>query len=201
MKTKVTIFLIIFLSSAALGFTPKNEIGNRFISFTSPSSLTASTPGRLPANSEKVRTVMTEKREVQISRVDGYLIMYVNNKKASFVNLKVELSDENCYAKDKENILESLRYLTNRTPEMETKQIIELEFNGYKIYGVSRSTIMSGNVLGSFVMFPGNGVSVFFDFLNAKPEFRNFANVEEYKKQRDKFMDEYTKFLKTIKDK
>ncbi len=51
------------------------------------------------------------------------------------------------------------------------------------------------------VMFPGNCLTVYFYFNNMKPEYRNFENVYDYKEQRDRFMDEYTKHLKTCKDK
>jgi len=84
---------------------------------------------------------------------------------------------------------------------METKDLIELEFNGYKIYGLSRGAIETGSTLGTFVMFPGNGVTVYFYFNNMKPEYRNFESVDDYKKQRDRFIDEYTKYLTTCKDK
>lgn len=201
MKTKVAIFLTFFLTSVLLSFTFKNEIGNCFISFSNPSNLTAAAPGRLPATSEKVRTVKTNSGEVEVSLIDGYRILYINNKKAPFVNLKIELSEKNSYDKDKKNLIENLKYLTSHTPEMESKDLIELDFNGYKVYGVSRGTIETGRILGSFVMFPGNGVTVYFDFQNTKPEFRNFESLEDYKKQRDKFIDEYTKFLKICKDK
>lgn len=201
MRAKIIFFLTIFLISVFFSFTYKNGIGDCFISFRNPRNLTADTPGRLPATSEKLRSVKTDKGEVNVSRIDGYRILYLNNKKAPFVNLKVELSEENSYDKDKKNLIENLKYLTSHTPEMETKDLIELEFNGYKVYGISRTTILSGNILGYFVMFPGNGVSVFFDFQNAKPEFRNFASIEEYKKQRDIFIDEYTKYLKICRDK
>ena len=83
---------------------------------------------------------------------------------------------------------------------METKDLIELNFNGYKIFGLSRGTIEKGSTLGSFIMFPGNGVTVYFDFNNLKPDFRNFESVEDYKKQRDKFIEEYTRHLTTCKD-
>jgi hypothetical protein len=201
MRTKIIFFLTIFLTSVFFSFTYNNEIGNCFISFTNSSNLTADAPGRLPSTSEKVRTLKTDKGDVKVSRIDGYRILYLNNKKAPFVNLKVELSEENSYDKDKKNLLENLKFITLHTPEMETKDLIELEFNGYKVYGVSRTTILSGNILGSFLMFPGNGLTVFFDFQNTKPEFRNFSSIEDYKKLRDKFIDEYTKYLKTCKAK
>ena len=49
-------------------------------------------------------------------------------------------------------------------------------------------------------MFPGNNVTVYFYFNNLKPEISNFEGIEDYKKQRDKFIDEYTKHLTTCKD-
>jgi len=201
MRTNVTIILVFLISSVFLSFTYINEIGNCFISFTNPGNLTATAPGRLPATSEKVRTIKTDKGEVEVSRIDGYRVLYTNNKKAPFVNLKVELSEKNSYANDKKNLIDNLKFITANTPEMETKDLIELEFNGYKVYGVSRKTIISGNILGLFMLFPENGVTVFFDFLNTKPEFRNFTSVEDYKKLRDQFIDEYTKYLKICRDK
>lgn len=65
--------------------------------------------------------------------------------------------------------------------------------------GISRRTIESGSTLGTFIMFPGNGVVVYFYFNNLKAEYRHFESVEDYKKLRDRFIDEYTKHLKICK--
>jgi hypothetical protein len=201
MKTKITILLISLLTIVLLSFTFKNEIGNCFISFTNPTNLTASAPERLPTTSEKVRTVKTDNGEVAVTRSDGYRVLYNNDKKVPFVNLKVELSDKDSYDSDQKKLIDNLKYLNSHSAGMETKNLIELDFNGYKIVGLSRGTIETGSTLGTFIMFPGNGVTVYFYFNNLKPEFRNFESVDDYKKQRDKFMDEYTKYLTTCKDK
>ena len=94
-----------------------------------------------------------------------------------------------------------MKYLNSNSAGMETKDLIELNFNGYKIYGLSRGTIEKGSTLGRFIMFPGNGITVYFYFNNLTPEYRNFESIDDYKKQRDKFIDEYTKYLTTCKDK
>jgi hypothetical protein len=185
---------LLLLSVGFLSCTNKYEIGECFISFNNPSKLIAATPDRLPGGSDKVRTVPTNNGEVDITRVDGYRILYNNSKNAAFVNLKVELSKEKMYENDQKNLIENLKYLNNNSPGMETKDLIELEFNGYKLYGFSRATIESGSTLGTFVMFPGNGVVVYFYFNNLKPEYRNFESIDDYKVQRDRFIDEYTKF-------
>jgi len=201
MKLKIVIFSILLLTITFLSFTNKNEISKCLISFKNASNLTPAEPERLPESSEKVRTVKTDNGEVEVTRIDGYRVLYNNEKKVPFVNLKVELSDKNSYDNDQKNIIENLKYLNSHSTGMETKDLIELEFNGYKIVGLSRGTIETGSTLGTFVMFPGNGVTVYFYFNNLKPEYRNFESVEDYKKQRDKFMDEYTKYLATCDDK
>lgn len=201
MKSKLTIFSTSLLAVLLLSFTNKNEIGQCYISFKTATSLTTAEPDRLPETSEKVRTVKTDNGEVEVTRIDGYRVLYNNEKKAPFVNLKVELSENKSYDKDQKNLIDNMKYLNSHSQNMETKNLIELEFNGYKVYGFSRATIGTGSTLGTFVMFPGNGVTVYFYFNNMKPEYRNFESVDDYKKQRDRFMDEYTKFLKTCKDK
>jgi hypothetical protein len=201
MKSKLTLFLTILLTVLLLSFTNKNKIGQCYISFKTATSLTTADPDQLPENSEKVRTVKTDNGEVEVTRIDGYRVLYNNEKKAPFVNLKVELSENKYYDNDQKNLIKNLKYLNSHSQNMETKDLLELEFNGYKVYGFSRAAIETGSTLGTFVMFPGNGVTVYFYFNNMKPEYRNFESVDDYKKQRDRFMDEYTKYLTTCKGK
>jgi hypothetical protein len=201
MRSKLTLFSTVLLTTLILSFTSKNEIGQCYISFKTSTNLTVADPDRLPETSEKVRTVKTDNGEVEVTRIDGYRVLYNNDKKAPFVNLKVELSEKNSYDKDQKNLVDNLKYLNSHSTGMETKDLIELQFNGYKIYGLSRGAIETGSILGTFVMFPGNGVTVYFYFNNMKPEYRNFESVDDYKKQRDRFIDEYTKYLTTCNDK
>ena len=201
MKSKIIILSTLLLTIALLSFKNINEISKCFISFTTATNLTAAMPDRLPETSEKVRTVKTENGEEEVTRIDGYRVLYNNNKKAPFVNLKVELSDPKSYESDKKTLLDNLKYLNAHSIGMETKELVELNFNGYKISGLSRGTIEAGSTLGIFIMFPGNGVTVYFYFNNLKPDVRNFESIEDYKKQRDKFLEEYTKHLTTCSDK
>ena len=201
MKSKILVVLTLVLTIALSSFKNEYEIGKCFISLTTATNLTAATPDRLPETSEKNRTVKTENGEVEVTRIDGYRILYNNDKKAPFVNLKVELSDQNSYETDQKHLIDNLKYLNAHSPGMETKELIELKFNGYKILGLSRNSIETGRILGSFIMFPGNGVTVYFDFNNLKPDYRNFESVDDYRKQRDKFLEDYTRHLTTCSDK
>ncbi|MGN6532435.1 MAG: hypothetical protein ACTHK0_11885 [Ginsengibacter sp.] len=200
MKRKLITLPTILMTIFYLSFTNKNEIGQCYISFKTSTNLIPSEADRLPESSEKIRIVKTENGEVEVTRIDGYRVLYNNEKKVPFVNLKVELSEKSAYQQDQKNLIDNLKYLNSHSTGMETKDLIELEFNDYKVYGLSRNTIESGSTLGTFVMFPGKGVTVYFYFNNLKPEYRNFVNVDDYKKQRDKFLEEYTKYLTTCKD-
>ena len=196
MKSKIAILSTFFLTISLLSFKKQNEINKCYISFTNATNLTAAEPDQLPAAAEKNRTVQTENGEVEVTRIDGYRVLFNNNKNVPFVNLKVELSEENSYESDQKKLIDNLRFLNSHSQGMETKELIHLNFHGYKIYGLSRASLEKASILSSFIMFPGNGVTVYFDFNNLQPAFRNFENIEDYKKQRDKFLEEYTMYLK-----
>ncbi len=188
--------------TALYSFSPKqNEISNCYINFNKASKLSMASPERLPATAEKERQLQTENGEVEVSRLDGYRVLYNNKYKVPFINVKVELSDSESYGKDTAYILENLKYLNSQGKNMETSDLIQLSYNGYIIYGLSRNTIEEGSTLGSFVMFPGNEVTVYFDFNNLKPEVRNIESLDDYKSQRNAFFGGYTSHLKNCSDK
>jgi hypothetical protein len=200
MRTKFTVVPAILLTILLVSFVNKEEIDQCYISFKTATNLIVLQPDRRPDSAEKTRVVETENGKVEVTCIDGYRLIYRNEKTAPFVNLKVELSKADSYEADQKNLIENLNYLNTHSTNMETKELIELQFNGYKIYGLSRGSIEVGSTLGTFVMFPGNGVTVYFYFNNLKPEFRHFESVEDYKKLRDKFMDEYTKYLNSCRE-
>lgn len=201
MKFKITCYSALVLTIALLGFKNRDKIDKCFISFTNATNLTAAKPDKLPETSGKTRMVATENGEVEVTQVAGYRVLYNNEKKLPFVNLKVELSAQGSYETDQKRLLDNLKYLNSHASGMETKELIELDFNGYKIWGLSRGAIETGNTLGTFVMFPGNGVTVYFYFNNLKPGLRSFDNVADYKIQRDRFIEEYTKHLTNCSNK
>lgn len=202
MKSILVTCSCVLSAAMILSFADKNDIDTCYVSFNKASRLTASGPDKLPVALAKSRKVKTDSGEVEVTRVDGYRVLYTNDKKAMFVNLKVELSDKDSYERDKKNLVANLKYLNaHAATPMERADLIEQDFNGFKVYGFSRATLETGNTLGTFIMFPGDGISVYFYFNNMNPEYRNFVDVADYKKQRDKFIDEYTKHLAACKAK
>ncbi|HET6227489.1 MAG TPA: hypothetical protein VFF27_14500 [Bacteroidia bacterium] len=212
MQTKWKLLLTVVTTLLFLSFTTKkpvyakalteSKINNCFISFKGISNLIAADPDRLPENADKLRILKTERGDANVSRTDGYKILYLNDKKAEVVNLKVELSDEKAYEQDQKNLVDNLAYLNSHSTGMESENLLEFKINGYKIVGFSRASVEKGNILGTFVLFPGNGISVFFYFNNMSEEgSKNFASIEEYKKQRELFFKEYTSHLNSCKKK
>ena len=197
MKLKTIVFGVILCIIGLSCVTAEDKIQKCLISFQGSNGLTAQTADRLPETAEKVRQLKTNSGEVAITRVDGYRVLYKNNKNVPFVNLKVELSDSKAYQVDTIGLIENLKYMNSASQGMETKDILELSFNGYKIYGLSRNSIEKGSTLGTFIMFPGNDITVYFYFNNLPPDLRTFESLEDYKTQRDKFIDDYTKHLKS----
>jgi hypothetical protein len=189
----MTILLMTGISSFSVG--QNNTIANCYINFNKASKLSMASPERLPDAAKNGRKLQTETGEVNVTTIDGYSIDYNNRKKAPFVNLKVELSDPNSYGADTTNILQNLKYLNSKSQDMETNELIKLDYNGYTFYGLSRNTIEKGSTLGVFVMFPGNNIIVYFYFNNLKPELRNFKSVDDYKSQRNDFFGAYTNHL------
>jgi hypothetical protein len=201
MKSKIIVFSTFLALALCSGFIAKYEIASCYISFAKSGTLEAAPAERLPGGSEKFRKLNTDSGEVQITRIDGYRVLYSSASREPFVNMKVELSDSASYVADQEKIIANLKYLSAKTKGMETKDLVQLKFNGYKVSGLSRGDINSGTTLGIFVLFPGNGVTVYFYFNNIKSDIKYFENLSEYKKMRDKFIEDYTKHLTGCKGK
>ena len=197
LKLLAALFFLIGLTN--LTYAQTKTIDNCFISFQGVKNLNTKTPDQLPESAAKPREVKTEDGVKSVSRNAGYRVLYLNKKKVPFVNLKIEQSSEGSYKTDKENLIENLRYLIKNSSGMKSKEVIELEFNGHKIYGLSRNSIEKESTLSTFIMFPGNDAVVYFYFNNLKPEYRNFKSLKDYEKQRDDFIDLYTKHINNCK--
>ncbi len=184
-----------------LSCNTKDKIADCFISFKGTGDLTITSPERLPESSEKFIPLKTDNGDVQVSRIDGYRILYNNSQSAALVNLKVELSETKSYDTDQKGILDNLKYLISQSQNLTTTEPIEIEKNGYKIFGLNRNTTDSkSSTLGIYIMFPGNNITVYFYFNNLDRESRNYNDLQEFITVRDKFFDEYTKHIKNCKN-
>lgn len=197
-KPVILLALLTFITLCA--FTPQEGIKQCYLSLKRSGNLKAEPADRLPANANKTRTLATEAGEIPITVTDGYRIIYTNKKKAPFVNLKAELSKPENYEQDKKNVLANLSYLNAQSTGMETTgKLVELDYNGYKTYGLSRADISEGETLGIFVIFPGDNTIIYLYFNNIEPAKSHFKTAAEYQGYRNNFIGEYTAHLAKCK--
>lgn len=192
---KIVTAVILLMGLTSFSYPETNEIDNCYLSFRGNRDLTTNGPDKYQDSDIMAREVQTDNGMVSVSRIAGYQVHYLNNKGVPYINLKVERSASGSYESDKKNLLGSLSYLIKNSNGLNSKDILELEFNGQKIYGISKNSIDKGSTLGSFVMFPGNDIVVYFFFNNILPEYRHYDSLEEYEEQRDNFLDEYTSHI------
>jgi hypothetical protein len=191
------ITLLLLFAILNLGFTTdyKRKIDKCFVSFKSSPDLVAGTSIKLPKTAEPFRYLPTKDGKKFVSVNTGYRILYNNNKGGAFVNMKVERCDDFSYEKDKQNLLDHFDWLVSQSVHMEADKVTESDFNGYKVYGFSRNSIESGMFLGTYVLFAEPNLMVYFYFNNLEKEYRNFESIEDYRVQRDAFIDSYTSHL------
>ncbi len=197
----ILIIPVIAFAVMNLNCPPRDEIDECLITFNGTQDLKISSTERLPESSEKFRSFNTDSGEVRVSRTDGYKILYKNSKGAEMLDLKVELSEEDSYKTDKELILDNLKFLISHSDDLTSPEPIAIEKNGYKIYGLNRDNIDNpSSTLGIYIMSPGKNITVYFYFNNLHNDSRSYNNLDEFMAIRDRFLDEYTKYIKECKD-
>lgn len=184
---------IVFIATA---FTTQQTIPDCFLSLKKTDNLNLNATDRLPAASPAKLNIPTTSGYKTIKQTDGYRLLYRNNKGADFVDLKVELSDPARYASDTTALIEYIQYLQKEEKSLEGSAPLKITYNGYTLHGISRSSLNNVNTLGTFVMFPGNNVTVHFYFNNLPPDKRHYKTVEEYKSLRNDFFGRYTSHIK-----
>ena len=151
---------------------------------------------RLP-NDVKSRTVTTSKGDQVVSLADGYRVMVAyNDRKDWFANIKAEKSFTAEYERDKEAVLENLKWAASTSKEMESQEPVKISFGDYEGYATSKRTLV-GNTLGIYVLFSDvdRTITTFY-FINQNPKRKRFQTIEEWRVLRDEFLKTYTTCLK-----
>ena len=152
---------------------------------------------RLPKD-VKSRTVTTSKGEQPISLADGYRVMVAYNEdKDWFANIKAEKSVTAEYERDKELVIEGLKWAASTSKELESTEPVKISFDEYEGYATSKRTLV-GNMLGIYVLFSdANHTITTFYFINQNAKRKRFQTIEEWRVLRDQFLKTYTACLKT----
>jgi len=145
-------------------------------------------------SSEKFRELNTPSGKRKVTYLDGYTVKFAYPNTDVFVNLKVEQSSPRSYDRDKEIIIENMKWLLSRGKAVDEKEPKKVTVNGVEIYGFDRNILGFGIVMGMHLFFEDKNhkvITVY--FLNQKPERRKPQTLAEYRALRDKFLNQYTK--------
>ena len=205
MKTKhvaqlVVVFIIVgSLNSApgSFGQSPKRDDSLKpFTTCELDSGLRIVQVDRLPKN-VKSRTVTTSKGEQAISLADGYRVMVAyNDDKDWFANIKAEKSITTEYERDKELVIEHLKWAASTSKDLESQEPVKVSLDEYEGYGTSKRTLV-GNMLGIYVLFSDvNQTITTLYFINQNSKRKRFQTIEEWRVLRDEFLKTYTTCLK-----
>ena len=147
---------------------------------------------RLPKDT-KFRTVETSNGDRKISLADGYRVMVAyNNKRDWFANIKAEKSLPGEYERDKEGVIESLKFAASTSKDLEHPDPVKVSFNGFEGYGTSKQTL-TGNLLGMYLLFSDADQTITtFYFINQNAKRKRYQSIEEWRTIRDEFLNTYT---------
>ena len=155
---------------------------------------------RRPKSAEKYREVTTDRGNERVSVVNGYRVMFgYEDVRYYFANVKIEQSDAESYAQDKERVINELKHYSS------TKQATKIQYhdkqvlNGFEHYGIDRDVIDVGGQVGIQVLFDDRKhLIITIYFLNQEKKNRRFNNLEEYFALQADFLNRYTECLSVV---
>ena len=155
---------------------------------------------RRPKSAEKYREVTTDRGNERVSVVNGYRVMFgYEDVRYYFANVKIEQSDAESYAQDKERVINELKHYSS------TKQATKIQYhdkqvlNGFEHYGIDRDVIDVGGQVGIHVLFDDRKhLIITIYFLNQEKKNRRFNNLEEYFVLQADFLNRYTECLSVV---
>jgi hypothetical protein len=205
MKTKhfarlVTISMIVgSFNSPARSFAQSSERDDSLKPFTScdlNNGLRIVQVDRLPKD-VKSRTVQTSKGDQKISLADGYRVMVAYNEDRDwFTNIKAEKSLATEYERDKERVIENLKWAASTSKELESQEPVKVSFGEFEGFGTSKRTL-TGNMLGIYVLFSDadHTITTFY-FIEQNSKRKRFQTIEEWRALKDEFLTTYTTCVK-----
>jgi hypothetical protein len=191
----VIAFTIVASFTASKAFAQSAERDDSLKPYTScifESGLRIAQLDRLPKKT-KFRTVETSKGDQKISLADGYRVMIAYNEHRDwFANIKTEKSLPGQYERDKEGVIENLKYAAAGTTDLQAQEPVKVSFNGYEGYGTSKREL-TGNILGMYLLFSDaeRTITTIY-FINHNAKRKRFQTIEEWQTVRDEFLNTYT---------
>lgn len=152
------------------------------------------------------RKVTTTNGEEKVSVIDGYRVMFAYpDLTYYFANVKIEQSAPDSYSRDKEILINQLKYDSSKKEATKIIFADKTLLNGFEHYGVDRDRIDVGGQVGWHVLFydPAHLVITVYFLNQSKAVFfnkRRFESIGEYQGLRDDFLNRYSECLKRAAD-
>ena len=132
---------------------------------------------------------------------ESYRALFYNKFHAPFVDMYVKITSKETFEADKKIVLGELNYSIHECTGLVSNDPLELDINGFRIYGWNRNYINSQELLlGGYIIFLDNNTIIYFDFYNISPERRNYTNLDSFLKERDTFLNMITNFINECKN-
>lgn len=136
----------------------------------------------------KLRTIQLLNTTAQVSVVEGFRFSLAEDGKEIFANVKIEQSEPEKFAADRDAVIANLRYILSTSKGMESAEPLAVSFSGYEGPMINRSTL-TGSTLALISLFQEKEHLILTIYLeNGAPEKRSFQTKDEWNLMRDRFL-------------
>ena len=136
------------------------------------------------------RMVTTGEGRKTVSIVDGYRMLLGYPGKDPFVNLRIEESASDRYTSDKKTVVDQMGYIAGAA----TNAVVPVghdTYGGLDHYRLDDLTINHQPIAMHTLFDDKRRVVITVYFLNAPPEKRSYASMDEFRALRDRFFSRY----------
>jgi len=138
------------------------------------------------------RTVGTAEGAKQIDMEAGLRIMLSYPFTDFYANVKAEKLPDGKYSTLKNDLLANLRHVQATSPGTAMNTALPANLHKFEVYGEDRDKL-EGGVLGMYLFFDNDAhIAATIYLLNQETYQRKFQTIEEYRRLRDQFLENYT---------
>lgn len=142
------------------------------------------------------RMVTTGDGRKTVSTLDGYRMLLAYPDKDPFVNLRVEESASDRYQTDKKTIVDEMNYIAGAS----TRAVVPVghdTYGGLDHYSLDDLTINHQPIAMHTLFDDKRRVVITVYFLNAPPEKRSYATMDQFRALRDRF---FSRFFACVRE-
>jgi hypothetical protein len=174
---------------AAAAQRAENDLLKPYISCKFEDGLHVTSSVRLPEGT-LTRMVTTGSGRKTVSTIDGYRMLLAYPGKEPFLNLRVEESASDRYQEDKKTIVDQMSYIAG----VSTGAVVPVGHDTYGSldhYRLDDLTINHQPIAMHSLFDDKRRVVITVYFLNAPPEKRSYATMDQFRALRDRFFTRY----------